>query len=174
MSTLKNLCDLKIKQVQRQKNNMENFIFKTVEPSSYKKRNRNSQVLIFFISIGIFVIVTLTSYSWKYGLAISIFFLVVQYFKSSRWDKYFITHIETNNKQFVIKYKEKKIEKTVTGNITDFSFKKGNAFNKTRTVYLAIYYKDTLLLKQFEIGEWTEKIFDEIIHTFYCNVNKRK
>lgn len=144
---------------------MADFIFKVVEPSNHKDRSRNSQRFNVLIAFGIFALVALLS-DWKYGLIIAIVFFVVQYFKSSRWDKYFITDVIVNNEQAIIRYKEENKEKETTGNKNDFKLKKEIAFNKTRTTYLAVYYKGDLLIKQFEIGEWNEEVFDKVIAVF--------
>ena len=141
---------------------MKDFVFETKEASSYGERSNSSQRINFLISAGIFAIVTLVS-DWKYGLTLAFVFWIVQYFKSSRWDKYFITRIEKSAEHVTINYKEESHQKEISGSIDDFKIKKETAFNRTRTVYLAIYYKESMLLKQFEIGDWNEKVFDEII-----------
>ncbi len=144
---------------------MADFTLKVVEPLNHEDRSRNSQKYNVLITFGIFALVALFS-DWKYGLIIAIFFFVVQYFKSSRWDKYFITDVIVNNEQVIIRYKEEKNEKETTGYKNDFKLKKEIAFNRTRTAYLAVYYKEDLLIKQFEIGEWSENVFDEVIAAF--------
>ena len=71
-----------------------------------------------------------------------------------------------NNEQVTISYKEENQAKGVAGNKNDFKLIKEIAFNRTRTAYLAVYYKGDLLIKQFEIEEWNEKVFDEVIAAF--------
>jgi hypothetical protein len=141
---------------------MEHYFFKASEPSDYNDRSKKSQKINLLISSGIFVFVSLVS-DWKYGLVISFIFFIVQYLKSSRWDKYFITFIEVGNEQIKIRYKEEREEKEIVGKNNDFNFKKEIAFNRTKTPYLGIYYKGSILIKQFEVGEWNEKKFDEVI-----------
>jgi len=141
---------------------MLNFVFVVTEPSSYGERNRSSMKVNFLVSVAIFILVTVVS-DWKYGLVLGFVFWVVQYFKSYRWDKSFITSIEHKDGQVMIKYKNENQQKEISGNIEDFKIKKETAFNRTRTVYLAIYFKNAPLLKQFEIGDWNEKVFDKII-----------
>ena len=141
---------------------MENFVFEMTEPSSYKERSVSSQKVNLLVSVGIFALFTIVS-DWKYGLILSVFFLIVQYFKSSRWDRFFITQIEYNKERFIIKYKEENQQKEIAGLINDFIIKKETALNRTRTIYLAVYFKGSLILKQFEIGDWNEKMFDKII-----------
>ena len=55
---------------------------------------------------------------------------------------------------------------TLSGLKKDFLIKKKIAFNRTRTAYLAIYYQTELKIKQFEVGEWNEKLFDKVIGEF--------
>jgi hypothetical protein len=141
---------------------MKDFVFEMGEPSNYEERGNSSKRFNFLISFGIFALVSLGS-GWKYGLAIAFVFWFVQYIKSSRWDKYFIVCIEKKDGQVKVRYKEENQQKEIIGSIEDFKIKKEIAFNRSRTVYLAFYYKESLLLKQFEIGDWNEKVFDEII-----------
>lgn len=141
---------------------MKDFVYEMREPSSYRERSNSSRRLNFVISAAIFALVSLGS-DWKYGLAIAFVFWIVQHLKSSRWDKCFIVCIEKKEGQVTVRYKEGNQQQEITGSVDDFRLKKEIAFNRSRTVYLAIYYKESLLIKQFEIGDWNEEVFDEII-----------
>ena len=70
---------------------MEDFNLKVTEPLGYNDRSKNSQRFNFIIAFGLFAFISVLS-DWKYGLGIAIVFFAVQHFKSSRWDKYFITN----------------------------------------------------------------------------------
>lgn len=144
---------------------MSEFIFDAIEGVSYQKRNNRSQTRNVLISLAIFTFIFSLS-NWQYGLAISILFFIVQFLQANRWDKYFIIHFELKNEQVIIKYKEKNQEKLLTGNKNEFTVKKGIAMNRTRTAYLAIYSNGSLQIKQFEIGEWKEEVFNKIILAF--------
>ena len=144
---------------------MKDFILTFQEPTSYLTRNKNSTIINLLFGLGIFVLITITS-NWKYGSIISIVFLVIQYYKSSRWDKCFITEIIFNNDNVNIKYIETNQVIELIGHQTEFRFIKRIAFNSTKTLYLAVYFKNELLIKQFVIGEWNENIFDDVIKAF--------
>lgn len=144
---------------------MGEFVFDAIENVSYQKRNHRSQTINVLISLAIFALIFSVS-NWEYALAAAMLFFVIQFLKANRWDKYFIIHIELKNDQVMIRYKEKNQEKLLTGNKNEFTVKKGTAFNRTETVYSAIYKNGSLQIKQFEIGEWKEGVFDKIILAF--------
>jgi hypothetical protein len=138
------------------------FNIKYAEPNSYKNRRKSAQIINILLSFAIFVIVAFNS-DWKDGLFIALLILTVQYFKSIRWERYFIIQLNQKDDQIFILYKEQDQKKEISGHIKDFIFKKKIAFNRTKTPYLAVYYKNNLLIKQFEIGDWNEKEFDKVI-----------
>ena len=141
---------------------MGDFNLEIIEPLGYNDRSKKSQKFNVLIAFGLFAFVSVLS-DWEYGLVIAIVFFAVQYSKSSRWDKYFITNLTLKNEQVFIRYKEENQDREKAGDKEDFKFKKEIAFNRTKTTYLSVYYKNNLLIKQFEIGEWNEKEFDKVI-----------
>jgi hypothetical protein len=133
------------------------------ESVNYDERSIISLIIIIISSAILTFIVTLGT-GWQIGFlfgSVSVIFLLI---KISDQDRYFITYFCLSDSTVEIEYKEGDDEKFLTGNIKDFSFKKKKVlFEKGRTIYLAISYKNALQLKQYELGEWNEKIFDEII-----------
>lgn len=150
---------------QESENNMDNFTFTATEKLSFEKRNNNSKRTNIVIAIGIFVVVFSIS-NWYYGLVIAAFFFAIQFLKADRWDKYFIYLIELKDSQATIRYTEKNQEGVLSGYKNEFKIKKETAFNRTGTSYLTIYKNDKLQVKQFEIGDWNEDIFDKIVLAF--------
>lgn len=57
-------------------------------------------------------------------------------------------------------------KKNITGSISQFQFFKKNTISKTRVVYLAIYYDNNSIIKQFVGGDWDENKIDEVIEAF--------
>lgn len=143
------------------------------EPEKFNNRQKKSTLVIVMISILVFLIVS-SSASWEYGIIIGIFVFIIQSYKSRRWDRFFIKKIRIENSDFHISYYDDKELKTTIGKCSDFKLKKETALNKTPTFYLAIYYKNNILLKQFEIGEWTNSKIDEIIKLFNESENAQK
>jgi len=143
------------------------------EPEKFNNRNNKSVIVIVMISVLVFLIVS-SSTSWKYGIVIGLFIFVIQFSKSRRWDRFFIKKIKIENSDFHISYYDEKELKTTIGKCSDFKLKKETALNKTPTFYLAIYYKNNILLKQFEIGEWTNSKMDEIVKLFNESENVSK
>jgi len=141
---------------------MDDFNLKFTEPLGYNERRKSSKSLNILTSLGMFAFISILS-DWKYGLVFGILDLTVQHFKSERWDKHFLTHLILKEDEIFILYKEENQDKEIIGPKKHFRFKKKLAFNKTKTPYLAVYYKNELLIKQFEIGDWNEKEFDKVI-----------
>jgi hypothetical protein len=144
---------------------MRDFNIQVVEKEDFRSRNKKSKTFNLIVAGGLLLFMCIIS-NWQSGLLFAVFFLIVQNLKSSRWDKYFISSIRLNNQQLSICYKEQGNEREVEGNINEFSVKKKFAVNRVRTVYLAIYQNDKLLLRQFEIEEWDENMFNEVINSF--------
>lgn len=143
----------------------DSFEIHVSEPEGYKVRNFKATKLNFIISFLILLLVAKVSDIY-YGLLLGFFVFFVQYFKAKRWDRFFITHIHFSGKVLNITYMEETNEKILAGNLEDFEFVKKMAINKTRTPYLSVFYAGELKVKQFEIGQWNEKKFDEVIHCF--------
>jgi hypothetical protein len=100
------------------------------------------------------------------GLIIGAFFFAVQFLKLRRWNKYFINYLELKEGKVTIRYIENNYERELQGNKNQFKAKKETAFNRTKTVYLAFHQDNKLKIKQFEMKEWTEKLFDEVVAAF--------
>ena len=142
---------------------MATFSFKTNEPKRYITRNIKSNIFNAIVCLILGLIIAKFS-SGVSGAFFGCIVFIIQFFKSKRWDKYFIKSIALNENNLIeIIYQEESEEKELCGENRYFKFKKESAFNKTQTYYLAVYYKDELKIKQFEIGEWTTSKFDEII-----------
>jgi hypothetical protein len=144
---------------------MSGFIFEAKQEQSFKKRNKRSRIRILLISIAIFLVVFSLS-NWYYSLIIVIIFSIIQLLKAERRNQFFINYFELNNDQVLIKYMYKNQNQILSGEKREFAVKKEVALNRTKTVYLAIYKEDNLQIKQFEIDEWTEKVFDDIVLAF--------
>src|SRR5689334_9641391 len=131
---------------------MTTFEFKN-SGGGFAKRTRGSLILNVSISaaIGLFVA---PIRGWTYGVIIVLLFFIVQFFKSKRWDNTFIDKIVFDENNATINYTEENNMLKLHGNLSDFSFKKKITFNRTRTAYLAVYYTDSLKMKQFEVGDW--------------------
>ena len=63
-------------------------------------------------------------------------------------------------------FKNSSSQVSLEGRIHEFSFKKKTAFRWNRTPYLAVYYKNELMISQYENDDWREKHFDQIIAEF--------
>ena len=136
--------------------------FKSTEHKSYKEKIKNNLLLNLFISVIIMLLISNIS-NIIYGLVISLFLFIVQMYKSNNRDKYFIIELDisTDNVKLIYNNKDDLIE--INDSKSFFDFKKKIAFNKTRTAYLEISYKEEKLLNQYEEGIWNEKEFDLII-----------
>ena len=143
--------------------------FKNSE-GDFAKRTKESLIRNLIISIAIGLFVAFLN-EWIWGAVIGLVFFIAQSLKSKRWDKTFIDKIAFDKNYATITYTEQSNLMKLQGNLNDFNFKKKIAFNRTRTAYLAVYYTDSLKLKQFEIGDWSEDKMDEVINLFKeaCN-----
>jgi hypothetical protein len=141
---------------------MKNFEIRMIDKEGYKKRSTSSIVMIIIIAIVLSAIVSYIS-NIEYGIGFGVIFCVIQFLKSSRWDKYFIRSILMNSEEVEIVYTENGEEKKVKDSIGFFKFSKKSAISKTRIIYLAIYYKDSLIIEQSEQDGWNETKFDEIL-----------
>ena len=101
------------------------------------------------------------------GIALLFFyslFFIIYFIKSPSRTRYLITHLTISDEQVVLKYldKEQEIELFDSREAFRFKLKSTFAISQYSTPFLAIYYKDKLIIKQFE-GEWTEDMFREVI-----------
>ncbi len=141
---------------------MKEFSFNLNESSSYLIRQEESLRLNLLISVTFFVLFTLFS-NWEYGLIVSLFSFIIQLLKAYNRNTYFIKYLCVYDEEIILKYNKKTNNEYIRADRKYFMFKKKIAFNRTRTPYLAVYYKNDLLIKQFEIGDWNECEFDKII-----------
>ncbi len=100
---------------------------------------------------------------WKVGLGIGIVSFVVFKSVSIVRDRYFIIKMLINNSTISITYLDYKEQKTLEGSRDRLEIKKHYSGDRSNTLSLNIYYDDILQIEQFEAGEWTEKLIDEII-----------
>jgi len=141
------------------------YELKIEEPIAYKERKNRNYRFNLIIGFCFCLLVGILS-KWIYAIFMSVFFIVVQNFKSDRWDKFFILNINIDNENLHLIYKKEDERIELEGLLSDFKFKKETAFSKVRTVYLAVYFKDRLLLKQFRIGDWNENKIDEFLDDY--------
>lgn len=141
---------------------MENFEIHCSNKENHQKRNTKSLIINSIISIILAVVVMLKS-DWTYGLGFGLLFFSVQFFKSNRWDKYYILSIVTTPAEIELIFDKRGKKKTIKDLANLFEFKKKTAFSKSRIVYLAIFYKGDLIVEQSEDGEWNEEKFDEVL-----------
>jgi len=135
------------------------------EKDNYQRRRSGSLLIILIFSGAAFIITTIFS-NWQSGLGFFAVIFLVQYFKSESGDKYYITSIDIRYPNVEIAYDERGEKKNITGSISQFQFFKKNTISKTRVVYLAIYYDNNSIIKQFVGGDWDENKIDEVIEAF--------
>jgi hypothetical protein len=143
---------------------MTNYHFKN-DGLSHSQREKNSLVTNIIISIVLGGIVAFTNNIY-WGIGIGLFFFIIQYFKSDRWDKTFISNISFDPQKTNIEFSLRNKNENLNGETNEFKIKKEIAFNKTKTPYLAIYHNSELQIKQFEMGDWTETKMDEVVSAF--------
>jgi hypothetical protein len=141
---------------------MKNYELNVVQSMTYFDLNKKSFFVIIVISCLIFLIVNYSS-SWGYGLFLSSLFALYQYVTIISQHKYFINSIQFKNDDVKIDFIEKSIQRSVIGKSEDFHFEKKIALKKTRTVFLIIYFKNEIIIKQYENNDWTESLMDELI-----------
>lgn len=133
------------------------------EIKEYKKRHADSLLTNLVISLIIFLVVFASSNQY-YAIAISVFFFIVQQYKSNRWDRYFISRIIISHDKITIEYSDKDEKKELSDFTSSIKFEKKLAFNKIKTPYLAVYHNNVIVIKQFVLPEWSEKKIDEVIY----------
>jgi hypothetical protein len=142
---------------------MKNFEIHCNNNENHQKRSSKSLIIISIISIILAVVVTLKS-NWIDGLGFGLLIFSVQFFKSNRWDRYYILSIVTTPTEIELIYDKRGEKKAIKDLANLFEFKKKTAFSKSRIVYLAIFYKGDLIVEQSEDGEWNEEKFDEVLN----------
>lgn len=143
--------------------------FYVKETKPYDKRRKDSLITNLVISLIIFFIVFNNSDQY-YGTIISVFVFIIQHYKSNRWNRFFITKIIFSDGITTVIYSDKNEKKELSDLKTTIRFEKKIAFSKIKNPYLAVFYKDDLIIKQFVVPDWTEKKIDEII--FLSSENK--
>lgn len=141
---------------------MVEFTFKD-EEGGFAKRSNKSLRLVLFVAILIAGFATLL-HTWQAGLILAGIIFLVQHAKGKTQQKYFVHKITFSANDLSIHFSKEEEQEEITGRRSDFVFKKATAFSRSRIIYLAIYYKGVLLLKQFEISDWNESKMDAIIH----------
>lgn len=130
---------------------------------TYKKRRYKSVRLIALFCIALLFLSRKES-NLLYGLIPVGFLFIVQYYKSSKHDKYLVTKIIIEDDRMQINYFLKSDELFIDGPLDEFSFvKKYEHLNRTPTPYLAIYQNTTLMIKQYQESIWSEKKMDEVV-----------
>jgi hypothetical protein len=143
---------------------MTNYSFKN-DGKTYGQRAKQSFITNLIISFVIGLLVAMFN-DMRWGIGIGLFFFIVQYFKSDRWDKTFINNISFDQATTNIEYLNRDKTENLIGATAGFRIKKEIALNKIKTPYLAIYQNNELKIKQFAIGEWTEIKMDELESAF--------
>lgn len=143
--------------------------FYVKETKPYDKRRKDSLIMNLVISLIIFFIVFNNSDQY-YGTIISVFVFIIQHYKSNRWNRFFIAKIIFSDGITTVIYSDKNGKKELSDLKTTIRFEKKIAFSKIKNPYLAVFYKDDLIIKQFVVPDWTEKKIDEII--FLSSENK--
>lgn len=142
------------------------YELKIEEPISYKERVNRNYKFNLMIAFCFCLFVGILS-KWVYAIFMSVFYVVIQNFKSDRWDKFFILSLRIDNEKVNLIYKKEDELIELTGLLHDFKFKKETVtFSKIGTIYLAVYFQGRLLIKQFRVGDWNENKIDEFLeHT---------
>lgn len=141
---------------------MENLDFSFYRKGTYQKSATKSLVINLIVASLSLVLIT-AKFDWIYGTCTGMVIFIILVLKSNGRDRYFIYSISIRSSEVELNYGDKDDQKTVKDNIEFFKFKKRSAFSKSRVMYLSVYYKDNLLLEQFEEGTWDESKFDEVI-----------
>jgi hypothetical protein len=141
---------------------MENFEIHLDPKNIYQKESYKSLIINSSISIVLALIVTLIS-DWTYGLGFGLLFFIVQFFKSGRWDKYYISSVVITSSEIELVYDDRGEKKIIKDDANLFEFKKKFAFSKSRIVYMAVYHKALLIVEQSENGGWNEEKFDKVL-----------
>ncbi|WP_343307294.1 hypothetical protein AAHN97_09235 [Chitinophaga niabensis] len=140
------------------------FQFSITEKNTYVKRRSNTFRFTAIITCVILIAgLLITPVTIALGVALIVF--LVQYFKLIGRERYRIIAITINDDNLVIQYDDKGKSRSLSGSPTDFRFKKKTTlFNKSKTIYLAVYFQGSLQIKQFEQDELRGPVFDDIIH----------
>ena len=126
---------------------------------SYKERRKKSLIVITLV-VGVLLIFSLLSGNDIILVSsILLFLFLVQMYRSSKADRYFIKNLKIKNEDIQITYEDRGSEVILAGKLGEMTIKKEEGF---RTIYLSIYKNNELLLQQFIRGDWTEAKFDEV------------
>ncbi|MBS1773771.1 MAG: hypothetical protein JST82_13005 [Bacteroidetes bacterium] len=139
------------------------FIIKIEDKKGYRKRFTRILLLIvaFSVLVGLFIG---TQSEWQWGLGIAIFVFLSQFIKVERSEKYFIEQLTIADGSIEILFTINGRVEVLSGVKEDFYFKKCTTFlDKLRPVYLRVDYRNSLVIEQFLIGDWTEVDIDRII-----------
>lgn len=139
---------------------------------NYNTVIKHTMGVVFLVSLGVFVLLCLMSGFWV-ALVFSLALLVIQGIGTVNDAKYILLTINIENNQVKVTYKQEGEDKQLQGPVTDFDMKKKMAFSRSRSPYLAIYYKNKLVVKQVvDMGfNVKETDFDEAIQALQATKN---
>ncbi len=132
-------------------------------PLKYSKRVAHSfkTTVIFyaFIFIGIGVMS-----SFANAFYVLLFFFLLNLIEYSGWSKYYITHIEKSDGKLQIEYYDKDEMKSITDDLSTFSFEVKNVWYKIRgnTPFLVIRHGEEDIIKQFLIDDIDENAIKKL------------
>ncbi len=108
---------------------MKDFTIQVNEKEDYGKRTNKSFLINLAFSLVIGFVAGYES-EWSYGLGFGLLFFAIQFFKSNRWDKYYILSIIINENKIELTYNENNEKKFLKDDCVFFEFKKKSAISK--------------------------------------------
>jgi hypothetical protein len=144
---------------------MNYFLFDSSVNKTYKERIIEDVKGVLFILLFVFLVLLLFVKIFLAILLIGIITLI-HLCEFVSWNRYYVTNLRIKEEMVEIIYKDKDQIKNISGNQNDFLFKKKYVWYKVKSniPYLEVYYKNSLLLRQFESGDWKEPVFNKIIN----------
>jgi hypothetical protein len=130
-------------------------------PLVYSKRIGKNLLLYFLLSALLVILIYNKDSAFALGLG-SLFFLI-SLFRTRRANRYYINKITLNQDIYTISYLDIEKNLEISGLPSGFKIEQRHTFATNPTTYLAFYYNEKLIIRQYPIGEWTEDKFDEIM-----------
>ena len=141
------------------------------EKRSYLERLNKGVRINLFICMLLFTLLFLAKDNFIFPLLASSFLFLVQLEKSIRFNKYLIYGVLVKKNILEIEFDEKGINKMIREDVNSLTIKKKSVFSLySKTVYLEVKENDLLIVRQYNIGGWDERKFDEIINTIQKHV----
>lgn len=144
---------------------MDYFQFDSSVNKTYKERIIEDIKGVLVILVIVFLVLLLFV---KIFLAILLSGIItfIHFCEFVSWNRYYVTNLHIKEEIVEISYKDKDQIKNISGNQKDFHFKKKYVWYKLKSniPYLEVYYKNSLLLRQFESGDWKEPVFNKVIN----------